>query len=146
MSKRKVGFLAALLLVLSLLVGACTQVTSKSGPAAKEGLVKNDDGYYDITVDQLAEMMQNKDFLLINVHVPYEGELPQTDLFIPYDQIADHMDELPSRDTPIVVYCRSGSMSTTAAEVLVSLGFSNVMELDGGMRAWESAGHELVRR
>jgi rhodanese-related sulfurtransferase len=84
--------------------------------------------------------------VLVNTHVPYEGELPQTDLFIPFDEIADHRDELPGKDEKIILYCRSGSMSTTAAETLVRLGYTNVYEVDGGMRSWDEAGYELLHR
>jgi rhodanese-related sulfurtransferase len=106
----------------------------------------NADGYVDISVDQLVGFLKKKDFLFVNVHIPYEGEIPQTDLFIPFDEIADRVDELTGKDAPIVLYCRSGSMSTTAAEALAGLGYTNVFELDGGFRAWEAAGHELLHR
>ena len=106
----------------------------------------NADGYVDITVDELAEMLEQKDFTLVNVHIPYDGELPETDLFIPFDEIEEHLTELPERDALIVLYCRSGSMSTVAAETLVSLEYTSVMELDGGMRAWQASGHDLLRR
>lgn len=134
----------SVLLLLALSLGACGEAASQD--AGAEGLVKNDAGYVDITVEQLAAMMETKDFTLVNVHIPYEGEIPQTDLFIPFDEIQDHLDQLPAKDAPIVLYCRSGGMSTTAAEVLVGEGYGNVMELDGGFNAWEAEGQELLHK
>lgn len=127
-----------------LIVAACTQPAS--GPPDGDGSAKNADGYVDISVEQLSAILQNKDFTFVNVHIPYEGEIPQTDLFIAYDQIADHLDQLPGKDEPIVLYCRSGRMSTEAAEVLVDLGYTNVFEVDGGFNAWKAAGFELLNR
>ena len=131
----------AVLTVLSLVIVACGQAPARTDPFAK-----NDDGYVDITVEQLAEMVENKDFTLVNVHIPYDGDLPRTDLSIAYNEIEQNLDALPDKDAPIVVYCRSGSMSTSAAGKLAALGYTNVMELDGGMRAWAAAGFELVRQ
>jgi rhodanese-related sulfurtransferase len=112
-----------------------------------EGVRKNRDGYFDISVLQLAEMMLSKEFTLVNVHIPYEGELPQTDIFIPFDRITDteNLKKLPDKKAKIVLYCRSGSMSTSAAKNLVQLGYTNIMELDGGFNAWKRAGKTLLR-
>lgn len=101
--------------------------------------------FTDVSAVGLAAILKNKDFPMINVHIPYEGEIERTDLFIPFDEIAQNLDELPAdKDARVVLYCRSGSMSATAARELVSLGYTDVWNLDGGMIAWRQAGYPLL--
>jgi len=102
--------------------------------------------YTDITPDRLAGMLEDKDFSLVNVHVPYEGEIAGTDLFIAFDEIGERLDELPPAEAKIVLYCRSGSMSAIAARELVAARYTNVWNLDGGMNAWRAQGYPLEER
>ena len=107
--------------------------------------VESGGSYTDVSAVGLAAMLEDKDFPLINVHIPYEGEIEGTDLFIPFDEIGQNLDSLPSdKDARIVLYCRSGSMSATAARELVALGYTDVWNLDGGMIAWKQAGYPLL--
>src|SRR4030043_1210720 len=102
-------------------------------------------GYVNISAAQFTEMMKNKDFVLINVHIPYEGELPGTDLFIPFNAIDQNKEKLPrQKDAKIVLYCRTGRMSAIAAEKFVQLGYTRIFEFHGGMREWERSGRQLL--
>lgn len=58
-------------------------------------------------------------------------------LHIPYDQLSQRLAELPSPDTPIVVYCHSGRRAAAAETVLDAAGFTRVMDLEGHWRAWD---------
>jgi rhodanese-related sulfurtransferase len=101
--------------------------------------------YTNISVSDLVSMLENKDFTLVNVHIPFEGNIAHTDISIPYDQIAQNLDKLPDRGAKIVLYCRSGRMSSIAAETLVSSGYTEIYNLDGGMATWEQAGQNVER-
>jgi rhodanese-related sulfurtransferase len=99
--------------------------------------------YTRISPAELKSMMQREDFVLVNTHVPFEGNIPGTDLSIPYDEIGSRAHRLPRKDVRIAVYCRSGRMSAEAARTLVEVGYTDVWDLGGGMRAWEKAGFPL---
>ena len=102
--------------------------------------------YYDINAEELGGMLKKKDFVFVNVHIPFEGNIADTDLSIPYDQITEpaNLAQLPAdKNAKIVLYCRSGRMSAIAAEELVKLGYTNVWNLKSGMLEWEQAGFEI---
>ncbi len=81
----------------------------------------------------------------IDVHIPFEGKLPGTDLMIPYNEVAQRAAELPAnRATTLAIYCRTGNMSAIAAPTLAALGYSHIVELKGGMQAWQASGRTLL--
>lgn len=132
-----------LLLALVFALAAC-----QSKPAEVVGEKVNVDGgaYNNVNAQELNTMLNDKDFIFINVHIPFEGNIADTDLSIPYDQITEpaNLTQLPAdKNDKIVLYCRSGRMSAIAAEELVKLGYTNIWNLKGGMLEWEQAGFEI---
>jgi rhodanese-related sulfurtransferase len=100
--------------------------------------------YRSVTAQELNKMLRDKDFVFVNVHYPFAGNIAGTDVSIPYDQIDQQLSLLPpEKSAKILLYCRSGHMSTLAAESLVQLGYTNVWTLEAGMQAWEAAGFSL---
>ena len=90
-------------------------------------------------------MLKNKNFTLINVHTPYEGEIEKTDTFVAYDQLVNSTAQLPfDKTTPIVLYCKTGRMSAQAVDTLRKMGYTNVRHLDGGMEAWQKIGGKTM--
>lgn len=70
------------------------------------------------------------------------GHIPGSRL-IPLSQLQYEMDNLdiPPHD-PVVMICRSGVRSTTAAAMLTGMGYTDVSNLKGGMLAWREAGFD----
>ncbi len=145
---KKISLLTAALLFL--IISAC-QSTAASTGSTDEGVigtqVKVEGGTYtDLTASELNSIMDKKDFLLVNVHIPFIGNIPKTDRSIPYDTITQNLDKLPAdKSASIVLYCSSGHMSSIAARELVKLGYIHVSELAGGMAAWQQAGFTVER-
>ena len=57
--------------------------------------------------------------------------------------IESKIDAAVPRDAQVVLYCASGNRSALSAESLVAMGYSNVVSLAGGFRAWVDAGGEV---
>lgn len=125
---------------------ALALVACQSKSVTGEAVSVNGGSYKNVTPKELNTMLKNKDFVFVNVHIPFAGNIAGTDLSIPYDQIENELSQLPSdKNAKIVLYCRSGHMSTIAAEKLVSLGYTNIWSLKGGMVEWEKAGFALEK-
>jgi rhodanese-related sulfurtransferase len=54
---------------------------------------------------------------------------------IPLEQLRARLDEIPAAG-PVVVYCRTGERSSTAASLLEQAGWTEVLDLVGGIAAW----------
>lgn len=82
------------------------------------------------------------DTLLINVCTSRSsGELPDTDLAIAYNRLHEAADRLPAdKSARIAIYCTSGGMSKDATDALMALGYSDIIDLKGGTKAWRKAG------
>ncbi len=96
---------------------------------------------WDITAEDLAvKLKEGAEIRLIDVREPHEQEISNlegSDL-IPLGQFASRLSELDSAEE-IVLFCKSGTRSTRALEILVSAGFKKVKNLKHGINAWAIA-------
>lgn len=146
----------------AMLVAGCSQ-TGETGDSGQSGesnggasgsgsetdagttITTGEGSYTRVEPETLRRIVDERDPLVINTHIPYEGELPATDRFIPYDRIGESPKLPNDKSAAIVLYCKGGPMSEQAAETLVDQGYTGVLDLEGGMDAWESAGFTLER-
>jgi rhodanese-related sulfurtransferase len=85
---------------------------------------------------------------IVDVREPHElaGELGRIPGVEPAPLSSFDPDAIPwSREESIVLVCRSGARSGRVAEVLVAAGFRRVMNLAGGMLAYNDAGLPVER-
>ncbi|HSH01649.1 MAG TPA: rhodanese-like domain-containing protein [Anaerolineae bacterium] len=88
-----------------------------------------------------AELDKGSDVVVVDVRSAgeYAGGHVAGSRLLPLFTLPLRHNELP-KDKRIVCVCRSGARSQAACEQLVSLGFTDVINLQGGMMAWERAG------
>lgn len=92
------------------------------------------------------DLLATTDPIVINVHIPYEGDIPGTDTSIPYDDV-DAIEDYLKHDhcADLLLVCRSDHMSQIAGDELVKRGYLRVRDLKGGFVAWQSAGYPLLK-
>ena len=96
-------------------------------------------GYSQITMEEARQRLSIEcGFIILDVRTPEEfaaGHIPGA-LNIPNETIGtDEIPQLPEKEQRIYVYCRSGNRSKQAAEKLVALGYTDIVEI-GGIIDW----------
>jgi adenylyltransferase/sulfurtransferase len=95
------------------------------------------DGVLDISATDLAQRLKSNGIVLLDVREPHElaiSNLPAA-INIPLGTLAARLSELDSA-TDLVVFCKSGTRSARALELLASAGFRKAKNLKGGINAW----------
>lgn len=94
-----------------------------------------------ISVIELKKRIDSGEELnIVDVREPHEhDEFNIGGILVPLGDIrAMQVDELEElKDKEVIVYCRSGNRSGQAAMILETMGFEKVINLTGGMLAWQ---------
>ena len=97
-----------------------------------------------IDAKDLATLLKDKSPLLIDVRQTEEwhaGHIKGATL-IPLDTLPHNIQNVcPDTTQPIYLYCRRGHRSHQAALILLSLGYQDIHELEGGINTWIEAGY-----
>ena len=124
----KKGLCLLLAGILGILLCACTDTEEN-----KEAV------YMNITAEEAKKIMDTEsEYVVLDVRTEEEfaqGHIPGA-MLIPDYAIREEADKaLPDKDALILVYCRSGRRSKSAAQILLELGYTNIREF-GGILEW----------
>jgi rhodanese-related sulfurtransferase len=129
------------------IVAACRPTNTSSEATATTTPAQSTAGVYQtLTIDAFADILANnpEGYTILNVHIPYAGEIEGTNANVPYNDIEALTTALPDKNALIILYCRSGNMSEQASHALLELGYTQVWDVPGGMNAWRENGRELI--
>jgi rhodanese-related sulfurtransferase len=140
-----IKFKPTVLILLIALISSCTAIYEDGKDMAS--VAKRD--VKQMTVDSLESLIENGEaFLLIDVRQPADYEagnitgsfsIPRGELeFLITDEYfwEEQFMYVPLHEDLIIVYCKAGDRGILAAQALQKLGFTNVLNLEGGYTAY----------
>lgn len=169
---KKFQSLFGLLLVLSMILGACAPAAEPAVEVTEAPVVvvteapivevapdaqalftalvaelPGDKGYGTIKPAALNEELADKAPFLLDVREAAEVEKDgyiEGAVNIPVREVLANLDKLPALDQPIVIYCGSGHRGGMLLSALKLLGYTNVRNLGGGLGGWKKANLPVV--
>jgi len=93
--------------------------------------------YKNINFEQAKQNLDNEQVLLLDVRTDEEfitGHIPNA-INIPVDELEERLDELEDKNKIILVYCKSGTRSVIACEILEAANYTNIYNM-GGVVDW----------
>ena len=103
-------------------------------------------GYGDVTVGDAKKLIESRPNLVIldvRTQEEYDEGHIEGALLIPISELEDRIDEF-SKNSEILVYCRTGNRSSNAVNVLTKNGFTKIFHMADGITAWIKAGYDIV--
>lgn len=101
-----------------------------------------DAGYYSIKNDKLNEMLVENPPFIVDVREPSEIEgtgYIAGSINLPIRTLLQNLDKLPGKDEKIVITCASGHRGAYGMMALRLLGYTDVVNLNGGINGWVKA-------
>ena len=102
-----------------------------------------------VNTNEAVKLMNQDDTIVVDVREDKEIKdgILQNAQHITLGQLNDRIGHLgTNKQVPILVYCRSGTRSSSACNTITKAGFENVSALTGGILAWEGANLPTVKR
>jgi rhodanese-related sulfurtransferase len=149
---RRLKGILALLVSLTILIaiagGGCNSTAGGTQNTTESPL----QGIHNISAaDAYALIRANKDnpnFEIIDIRTPDEyaaGHLENAKLIDYYaDNFKAELDKL-DRTKSYLIYCRTGSRSGLARDIMEGMGFLSVYNMQGGITAWQAGGYGVVK-
>jgi phage shock protein E len=103
-----------------------------------------------VNASEFKQRLSHKEVILLDIRTSEEfnqGHLAssinqdfyQTEKFKSYLQSLD-------KTKAYAIYCRTGNRSGDALKMMEDMGFSHVVNLDGGIQSWQNAGYSVVKK
>ena len=135
--------LLAGLVIGSIAVSGCAQSEVDTPPAQGTLTRIIEDITAEAAFDLIQENRDNPDFVILDVRTAEEYDDGHIDNAINIDFYAatfrDDVNKL-AKDNTYLIYCRSGNRSGQALDIMDELGFQEVYNLSGGIKAWNVSG------
>jgi rhodanese-related sulfurtransferase len=126
------------LLIVSISIVSCAQ--SKSGTTPTETHVKSLEGKTQrVSKEEFKAFMESNSVQIVDVRTPDEfsaGNISGAVNIDFYSEAFKSKLETLDKNKPVLIYCKSGGRSSQALEVMKSMGFNTVLELEGGYSNW----------
>jgi len=133
--KNVMRIVIAILIIVALLGTATWFLTNRQPTSSSD---RSESSVKLVSAREFEELSQNPQTFILDVHIPEQEHIPGTDAYVPYNEIQNNIDKLPKdKNTPLLVYCRSGSMSRQASAALAKMGYTNIYDLEGGIDVYK---------
>lgn len=112
------------------------------------GCSSNSQSFINLNPIEFQKAIEKEGGIILDVRTPHEvssGAIENASTIDIYDQDFERKISKIQKDKTVFVYCKSGGRSSQAAKLLVKSGQAKVVNLSGGIMAWQATQLPLIR-